>query len=234
VIQAQVAHGGISLVGDLSPGSFAYVDADWLPSDVQPVPSVSVSAEGMAWCDEPPLRLRGDLDPDTAAALALFALAEESAAAIRGIPPVSVEVRGRGLIAQQVRTLIGITSESTAERPRAIVDMTGDPAVIVDATRTVADLGSVVLAGEMRGRRAETNLYPDVYMRGLTLVGVAPPLRDPLRLAEWDADADPVRASRESLARMRLAELLPADAPWYRVSAYDDARGEELVHRLSA
>ena len=49
--------------------------------------------------------------------------------------------------------------------------------MIVDATRRVADLGTIVLVGEALGRTADMNLYADVHVRGLTLVGVSPPLQ---------------------------------------------------------
>ena len=111
-----------------------------------------------------------------AAAFVFLAVAEDAAAAVKAISPQSVEIAGRGLIAQQVRLLVGAPSETPVERPQAIVDTTGDPSVIAHATRRVADLGTVVLAGEPLGRQFELNLYPDVHVRGLTLVGVAPPL----------------------------------------------------------
>ena len=128
-----------------------------------------------------------------------------------------IQTIGDGLIAQQVRTLVGTSSHTAGERPSAIVDTTGDPAVIVDATRRVTDMGRVVLVGESCGRKADINLYPDVHVRGLTLVGVARPLLSPLRISERKSEADLVRACREALSHAALGAPLSPGAAWYRV-----------------
>jgi threonine dehydrogenase-like Zn-dependent dehydrogenase len=204
----------------LAPGTAAYVDRDWLPALSQTVPSLTVAADGsLAWCEGPSAKAPGVADPDTAAALALLSVAREAAAAVAGLPRGSVEVAGNGLIAHLVRALVGDSATRSAERPRAVVDVIGDPAVIVDATRRVADLGTIVLVGEALGRRAEMSLYADVHLRGLTLVGVAPPLQDVVYpVTENEADDLLLESCRGSLVHVRNGSLVPSDATWYRVS----------------
>jgi threonine dehydrogenase-like Zn-dependent dehydrogenase len=128
-------------------------------------------------------------------------------------------VIGNGLIAQQVRAFIGDAFRTgDVERPQAIVDVTGDPTVIADATRRLADLGTLVLVGEGLGQKVELNLYPDVHHRGLTLVGIAPPLQRATFEAGIEAD-DPVLGScRELLVRVPSGAPLPRHGVWYRVS----------------
>jgi hypothetical protein len=108
--------------------------------------------DGLAWFGHAPVPVPRGIDLDTASALALLAVAPD-AAAVEGLMTSPVEVTGNGLIAQQIRALIGNPFRAgDVERPPAIVDMTGDPAVIADATRRLADLGTLVLVGESLGR----------------------------------------------------------------------------------
>ena len=91
--------------------------------------------------------------------------------------------------------------------------------MIVDATRRIADLGTVVLLGESLGRRAEMNLYPDVHVRGLTLVGVAPPLQHAGSVfAGTNVGGPEVESSQKLLVPVSSGAPLRPDAPWYRVS----------------
>jgi threonine dehydrogenase-like Zn-dependent dehydrogenase len=118
-----------------------------------------------------------------------------------------------------VRVLVGDASGRSAEHPQAVVDATGDPAVIVDATRRVVDLGTVVLVGEALGRTVEMNFYPDVHVRGLTLVGVASPLQQPESSAVR-TDEDPLIAwCHESLVRVTSGAVGPPASAWYAVTA---------------
>lgn len=108
MIRVEVDERGPVLVEDLPPGSFAYVDRDWLPASAQPVPSLVIQSDGaLTWCGGPPMNARNRPDPDTAAALVLLAVAQEAAAAVEDLAPESVEVSGAGLIARRVRTLVG-------------------------------------------------------------------------------------------------------------------------------
>ena len=63
------------------------------------------------------------------------------------------------------------------------------------------------------------NLYPDVHARGLTLVGIAPPLQRPEALfGQSDPDDPLVVRCRESLVHVDTGTPLPLGAAWYRIS----------------
>jgi hypothetical protein len=212
------------LEGGLPQKAVAYVDRDWLPPSSGELPSLVALAEGtLTWCESPPVAVPSTLDSDTAAVLALLSVAQAVVAAVGHVLPHSVEISGSGMIAQQVRQLLDTPSadgrSTRRERPDAIVDTTGDPRMVVDATRRVAELGTVVLVGESLGRRAEMNLYPDVHARGLKLVGIAPPLQRPEALfAQTDPDDPLVVRCRESLVHVDAGSPLPPGATWYRIS----------------
>jgi hypothetical protein len=221
-MRAEVEETGVALVAALPPGSVAYVDRDWLPVSSGEVPSLVVAANGeLAWCGGPAVRMLDGLDSDTAATLVLLAVAQAAVAAVESVSLDSIEVVGSGLIALQVRELLGDRSSEngrSTEQPRVVVDTTGDPEVIVDATRRIAALGTLVLAGEGLGRTAEINLYPDVHVRGLTLVGVSPPLQDSTALSAANTTDDPLVAlGCEALVAAIAGTPLPP-AAWYRVS----------------
>jgi hypothetical protein len=211
------------LEADLPAGAVAYIDRDWLPSSSGELPSlVATPDRALAWRGGRSVRMPKDLDSEAAAALALLAVARTAAAAVEGLVPYSIEIVGRGQIARLVRALVGRLPgpdrrSRLVEQPRAIVDTTGDPSMIVDATQRVADLGTVVLVGESLGRPTEMNLYPDVHARGLSLVGVAAPLEHagpPLVEKE-----DPlVESCRETLVGVVAGTPLVAGASWYRLS----------------
>lgn len=219
MIRAEVRDDGVVLFADLPPGSLAYVDRDWLPAGSGVVPGIVAAPNGViAWCDGPPAEGWDDAETGTAAALALLAVSREAAAVVEGLAPV--EVTGDGLVARRLRALLeGHVAGEGAERPEAIVDTTGNPATILDATRRVADLGTVVLAGECPGRPTELDLYPDVHVRGLTLAGVAPPLHRSRTSATESDDAGLVAWCRASLAEVGSGSVVPEDAAWYCVSA---------------
>jgi hypothetical protein len=208
----------------LPPGSVAYVDRDWLPSSSGEVPSlVAASKGGFAWCGGRTVRMAGTVDSNTAASLVLLAVAQAAVASVADVAPDSIEVIGSGLIALYVRELLGGSLEGDRSqhlvKPKAIIDTTGDPSVIVDATRLIADLGTVVLVGEGLGRRLELNLYPDVHLRGLTLVGVSPPLQHArLRVDQTHASSPLVASSQEALVSVAAGTPLPGSGAWYRIS----------------
>lgn len=220
MIRAEITERGVILTGAVAPGTFAYVDRDWLPAASGTVPSLAVSPDGtLAWGEESRATPPGTGDPDTAAARVLLSVARDAAAAVADLPPGSIEVIGSGLIAHLVRVLVGDASGRSAEHPRAVVDATGDPVVIVDATRRVADLGTVVLVGEALGRTVEMNLYPDVHLRGLTLVGVAPPLQQPESRAVLTDEGPLIAWCHESLVRVSSGTVAPPRSAWYAVTA---------------
>lgn len=219
MIRAEITERGVMVTGALPPGTVAYVDRDWVPAATGPVPSLTVSADGiLAWDEDSRAEMPDTVDADTAAALAFVSVAREAAAAVEDLPPGSTEVVGSGVIARLVRMLVDSGAATGAESPRGVVETTGDPAAILDATRRVADLGTVVLAGEGLGRRVEMNLYPDVHLRGLTLVGVAQPLQQGKPLAGGGDEDHLVRACKESLIRVGSGTLVPPRAAWYAVS----------------
>jgi hypothetical protein len=208
------------LVPALPAGSVAYIDRDWLPASSGEVPALVADADGgLAWCGGPSVRIPSGHDSDTAAALALLAVAQAAVAGAEDVPADSIDVVGRGLIALQVRALLGDSALERGIEPRVIIETTGDPSAIVDATRRVAALGTVALVGEPLERRAEMNLYPDVHMRGLTLVGVSPPLQGAGTLfASIDAGGSLVVSARDALVAPTAGATLPLGAAWYRVS----------------
>jgi hypothetical protein len=221
VIRAEITESRVVLITALPPGSAAYVDRDWIPPSSGPVPAITVAGDaGLAWCDRAPVPAESGIDPDTAAALALLAVAQDAAAVDR--LPGNVEVTGNGLIAAQVRALLGDdvrgNGRAGAESPTAIVDTTGDPAVIADATRRLADLGTLAFVGESVGRKAALNLYQDVHLRGLTLMGVAPPLQRATFLTAIESDDPLLESCRELLVKVPSGAPLPIDGAWYRVS----------------
>jgi threonine dehydrogenase-like Zn-dependent dehydrogenase len=208
----------------LPSGSVAYVDREWLATSSADVPALVAFPDGtLAWRGRRPVPTPSAVDSETAAALALLAVAEIAVAATEGVSPDQIEVTGNGVIALQVRALLAHSSSADyrshgIEQAAAIIDTTGDPEVIVDATRRTANLGTVVLAGEALGRTAEMNLYPDVHVRGLSLVGVPAPLHDANALfSETRADDPLVASCCAALVGATAGTPLLPGAAWYRV-----------------
>ena len=204
MIEAVAGPGGTVLTAAMAGGTVAYVDADWLPRGRSgPVPAIVVdvgpAADVDAWGSRPLLRL-----------------AQDVGAALETRPTDCVLVQGVGLVAAEIRRLLadrGVRPHSSGSaRPAAVVDVTGDPGRIVDATRIVDDLGVVVLAGDPLGRRLDLDCYTDVHARGLTLIGVA--------LPSLEATADEARRDPGAVvppAIVRPGESIPDGALWYRV-----------------
>lgn len=191
---------------DLPSGATAYLDHDWLAEGE--VPALVVVGDGeLRFGDGPPVRMPDGMDAAAAAAAALGAVAREAASVAAEAGPAATEVLGAGALAQAVRRLLGVGPELT-DRPAAIVDLTGDPERIVDATERLADLGLLVLTGPASGRKHPINLYSDVHRRGLRLIGVAPPLADGAALGERIDLGTPIL--------VRSGEP-PPDGRWYRL-----------------
>lgn len=87
----------------------------------------------------------------------------------RGCGPV--EVTGEGEVAAAVRAAVG-TDAITEMAPSCIVETTGRPEVIEQSLARLADLGLLVLAGVPQALTID--LYADVHLRGLRVVGVSP------------------------------------------------------------
>jgi hypothetical protein len=177
----------------------AYLDAEWLVEEVADAPALTVEPDGTIRFGARTATAPAGTDSDAAALLAFASLAAEAVGLLEGAH--QVEVTGRGIVAELVRASLG--AGPAGEAPRAIVDTTGDPAVIADATRRVADLGLVVLAGEALGRTGDLDVYPDVHVRGLEIVGAGPLLSQPL----------PAEAPAGTPAPTDVS----ATGPWYRL-----------------
>jgi hypothetical protein len=188
----------VIFAGPLATGSVAYVDVDQLPEHGEADIEALVVPEGAP--------------ADDGALGALSLLAAPVRNALAGVEGV-VDVVGAGAIARLLRAELG--SKSLAEdAPAAVVDLTGDPDAIVDATRRVADLGTIVLAGNPAGRVIDFDFYPDVHVRGLRLVGVSPADRaEPLARTVSGGDAP------EAPEEARVGHPARAGAAWYRVSS---------------
>jgi hypothetical protein len=168
------ANGGRTVRGEgLAPGATAYFDAAWLPRDHADIPALVVDGSGIRWNDGAPSTLSGE--PDAIAAAALQAVAAEAVSRVPddGLP---VEVLGDGLVAAEVRRLLPPTGGGEGTRPRCVIDTTGDPEAIAEALGELEDRGTLVAAGPLGSRTFPLNLYADVHLRALRIVGVAPPL----------------------------------------------------------
>ncbi len=92
------------------------------------------------------------------------------------IPDIAgrVEIVGEGPLADELRQRLGDRAQAHPNsRPTAIIETTGEPAAIVSALQRVEDLGTVVLAGPCPSDAVALDLYADVHVRGLTIIGVA-------------------------------------------------------------
>lgn len=185
MIRAVAEGSRATLEAELEPGARAYVDADWIPR------------EGSA---ELPVILAAGL----AEASAVFGgIVDQAMDALAGIPADAVALTGRGVVAAELRRRLGIAS--SPPEPSAIVETTGDPGVIEDATRRLANFGTLVLAGEPGGRTLDLDLYRDVHVRGLRVVGIErTPTPSPTSLP------DPVA--------VHTGEPLPDGAEWFVLS----------------
>lgn len=207
MITTFATNSGIGLTGDVAPRAIAYVDAEWIaPEPFVAVPAIVVERE------------HGAADPDVLAARLILQLCGEAAAAVEGTPPNEVEVWGRGVVAVQTAALLGIAAVNPGgrtTRSSAIIDTTGDPLSIAEATRRLADLGTLVLVGEELGRQLSLDLYSNVHSRGLRIVGVRRPSG-----AAADEPRQPglVDGLTSTLTDARLGSSLVVGGAWYRVA----------------
>ena len=81
-----------------------------------------------------------------------------------------VEVLGDGPLAELLRRSLG--TDDASRRPAVVVDTTGDAAELARALRRLDDLGTLVLAGPPPSEPLALDLYGDLHVRGLTVVGV--------------------------------------------------------------
>lgn len=96
-----------------------------------------------------------------------------AAVAAIGPAPVLVDVVGSGRLGSEIRRLLGarLWATTSSEPPDAVIETTGETAAAVLALERVAPLGIVVLAGPS-GATGSLDLYTDLHVRGLVLVGV--------------------------------------------------------------
>jgi threonine dehydrogenase-like Zn-dependent dehydrogenase len=87
-----------------------------------------------------------------------------------------VAVVGDGPVAQRLREALANRLAGAGARPGVVVDTTGNVEVIQQSLARVDDLGTIVLAGPSGGENGPLDLYDDLHVRGLTLIGVAPDL----------------------------------------------------------
>lgn len=99
------------------------------------------------------------------------AVSAEAVLAALGDLPGPVEVRGDNRLAAELQERLA--DRSAAERPAIVVETDGDPGSIRAALARVDDLGAVILAGPPPGPMA-LDLYRDLHVRGLTVIGLAP------------------------------------------------------------
>jgi hypothetical protein len=183
-------------------GVTAYVDADWISGSSSSAAALVVPANG----DE----------ADRIAGRALIAVALRVVEALAAVAPERIDVTGSGFVAGAVRRLLGAAMPAPGpdERPAGLVETSGDPERVLAATGRLEDMGVLVLAGEPGDRVVRLDLYRDVHLRGLQVVGVPPARPDVLPSDLGAAAADYLDAERP--VTVRAGEPLPR-ASWYRL-----------------
>lgn len=154
-IWAMTDHCGVPVLADpLGPGRVAFVDG---------------GAEPMRWGRS--YQAVPGIEQRAAAELVATATASVAAADLRD--GRAVQVTGQGLLAYIIRGLLPATgaSEVSAEAD-VVIETTGSPLHIGEATRTLRRLGRLVLAAPPRPDIVDLATYRDIHVRGLTLVGV--------------------------------------------------------------
>lgn len=99
----------------------------------------------------------------------MSAASAEAVLAALGELPGPVEVRGDNRLATELRRRLA--DRPGGERPAVVVETEGEADSIREALAGVADLGTVLLAGPPPGPMA-LDLYPDLHVRGLTVIGL--------------------------------------------------------------
>ena len=213
---------GIALETRVEPGETGYADADWLwPGDGRVVPHLLVSTDGsVRWGADAVRSSAPGTNPDLSAGLVLLELAGKAVEAVRLLASSGpIEVTGSGVIAARVRECLrASTLDLSTEAPEVIVETTGDTTVIVESTGRLASLGTLVLVGEAAEAGLSIDLYPDVHVRGLRIVGVAPPLADS-PAASGEGSLPPL--FERSLSEVSSGAVLTEPSGWYRIRSED-------------
>lgn len=84
-----------------------------------------------------------------------------------------IELVGGGALADELRALLATRclAKDAGRRPATIIELTGKNDSIRSALQRVGDLGTVVLAGHVPSAPLALDLYADVHVRGLTIIG---------------------------------------------------------------
>ena len=204
MIEAVPDSGDIIVGGDLPAGTRAYFDAEWVPRQRAAIPALMIESEADEAADDQAGRL-------------FACLAEQVIEEVRRRGLSRVEISGSGVVAALVETQLRALGLEVGnhERPELIVDTTGSPAQIAAAFRRLADLGTLVLVGESPAT-ADLDLYADVHVRGLTVVGVPRPQTASARESAGPEQAQ-LELLRTSLRHVQPGGALPADGLWYCV-----------------
>lgn len=207
----------LPLVPQLPSGWFAYVDVDWLSTGSgDERPAILADTQGaLRWRspDSPPV-IPSDADSDLTAGRALAWTADRAVSAVAGLSG-TIDVVGSGALAGGIEELLRRRNGASqrSDRPAAIIVTEGRHEALLAATRTVADLGVVVIALETTEPVA-LDLYPDVHSRGVTLRGVPGPLA-----GADDSKHHPLETLyAEMLVRIPFGEPVRDGARWFRVS----------------
>lgn len=115
----------------------------------------------------------GAPDEETAAAL----LSLHADRLLDAVPPGAgtVAVRGDGMLANLVRTRLADHGDGDTGRTHAVIDTTGDPAVLSRSLKDLQDRGSLILAVTPADLPWDVDPYPDLHGRGLIVRGVPRP-----------------------------------------------------------
>lgn len=146
-----------------------FVDVDWLRgSGAAPCLYVHEGALRASWDDNGQISVEGTPTIDVAGRV-LTAIARRALSAVSTVTG-SVEVIGDGAVAALVRG--GVRAREDSGPPAAVIDCVGDVGAIEDALRRLDDLGTLVVAGVSTPDSLTIDLYPDLHVRSLRLVGV--------------------------------------------------------------
>ena len=156
--------------GGLPHGTHAFIDADWISSEG--VSSLVATSGEFEW-DGNRWPIQGhDVGAAAAGLLANFAATAVRTARDHGCSNVGVS--GRGAIAGEVVRLLGPSPNSgdLSERPDGWVVCEGTSDAIHSALARVADSGVVILCGPTSGLPFALDLYRDIHLRSLAVVGL--------------------------------------------------------------
>ena len=221
MIRARRQAGTTVVESSLPRDAVAYVDAEWIPTGGSgDVPALVIHADTtVCFADAWEARAPAGFDPQLTAAWMLASIAATAvAAAERCAPPGPVRVTGRGVVAARSAEILLEHGRVGEGRPAAIIDTTGDPTLIADSLVELVDLGVLVLAG-MPPTAMSLDLYPDVHVRGLRIVGAGPLSHRAQAVVKDDASALAPAVFGSTLGEIHQPSGRVTAAGWYRVLA---------------